>query len=209
MRPIALQSLRSARSGRRTAHPLPDHARGTDSIFIGFQRGRIDIPQPARRLSSPTLAPARGKRGKRVPETEEALRARWRPARETPKEAGCPPSGRRRSPASITIPSKASPCNRCRVSRWHETHRVRRSHLRVGVHIDEARRHRDLKLRVRWKPFERSVLRLDLPSRRIRLFGKRKPQNNRMVRRDPGSGEPQQIAAREAASHARNPGRGH
>jgi hypothetical protein len=32
------------------AHLLPNHARGTNT-FIGFQRGRIDIPQPAGRLS--------------------------------------------------------------------------------------------------------------------------------------------------------------
>jgi hypothetical protein len=56
-------------------------ARHGYGIFFGFPGGRVDIPQPVRRLSSPTLAPAWGKWGNRVPETEEAVRGGARPGK--------------------------------------------------------------------------------------------------------------------------------
>jgi len=51
---------------------LPDHARGTDSIFIGFQRGRIDIPQPGQAALVADAGAGLGQMWEEVPETEEA-----------------------------------------------------------------------------------------------------------------------------------------
>ena len=183
--------------------------REAQTSSLGFSEAALTFLNLARRLLSPTLVPAWGKCGKRFRQRKRQLRARWRPAREPLKKAGCPPSSRRRSSGSIAFPAKASR-NRYRASRWHETRQVRRSRLRVGVQYRRSLPpSRSEAAGVTWKPFERSVHRLNLPSRRIKTLQEAQAakQSNRRAR--PWFRRTTQIAAREAASHARNPGRGH
>ena len=105
------------------------------------------------------------------------LRARWRPARGTPKKPDVlHPAGAAHQHLSLSRqrPLLATAAE-CRAGTKLVEFDDRISEL--PSNIDEARRHRDLKLRgVRTKPLERSVHRLNLPSRQVRLFGKRKPR---------------------------------